>query len=216
MSKGQYSLTFFLLFLCLLALPGFYRSLTKEKPSGAPLNSDQKLKLEPDLQRRIPNTQIDIQPTTEREKKIIAHQQKININTTNENKLQKLPGIGPSFARRIITHREINGKFTHPEDITNVTSIGSGTYNKIKDKIRTSSTPFVTNKKTSSSQDKININQADQEKLQTLPGISRSIAGDIVKHRQKHGKFNNLDELKAIKGIGRITVISLKKQATAR
>ena len=45
---------------------------------------------------------------------------KININYANQNELEKLTGIGPSMASRIISYREENGLFNAIEDIKNV------------------------------------------------------------------------------------------------
>ncbi len=62
-------------------------------------------------------------------------QTKVNINTANLEKLQTLPGIGESTARKIIEYREQNGKFQTIEDIKNVTGIGDSKFNSLKDLI---------------------------------------------------------------------------------
>ena len=59
----------------------------------------------------------------------------VNINTANLEKLQTLPGIGESTARKIIEYREQNGKFATIEDLKNVSGIGESKFNNIKDKI---------------------------------------------------------------------------------
>ena len=46
-----------------------------------------------------------------------------------------LPGIGESRAQDIVDYREENGLFGAVEDIKNVSGIGEGIYNKIKDLI---------------------------------------------------------------------------------
>ncbi|CAN5159085.1 hypothetical protein BH11PAT4_BH11PAT4_4570 [soil metagenome] len=56
---------------------------------------------------------------------------KVNINTAAVAELDSLPGIGPSYAERIIAYRKEHGNFTSPEDIQNVTGIGPATYAKI-------------------------------------------------------------------------------------
>lgn len=60
---------------------------------------------------------------------------KININTATVRELEELPGIGPSLAARIVQFREKNGNFRVIEDITNVSGIGEGRYNQLKDLI---------------------------------------------------------------------------------
>ncbi len=50
--------------------------------------------------------------------------------------------------------------------------------------------------------EKININTATAEQLQTLPGIGPALAKTIIEHRTKSGKFSRIEELINVKGIG--------------
>lgn len=59
----------------------------------------------------------------------------ININTASQAELESLPGIGPTTAQKIIEYRDANGPFVAAEDIINVSGIGPGTYERIKDLI---------------------------------------------------------------------------------
>ena len=59
----------------------------------------------------------------------------VNINTASAAELEALPGIGPTTAQKIIDYREQNGPFVNAEDIINVSGIGPGTYERIKDLI---------------------------------------------------------------------------------
>lgn len=59
----------------------------------------------------------------------------VNINTASLEELDTLPGVGPTTAQRIIDYREQNGPFLSPEDIINVQGIGTGTYERMKDRI---------------------------------------------------------------------------------
>ncbi len=62
-------------------------------------------------------------------------QAKININTADINELDKLSGIGPSLAQKIIDYRTTNGIFKSIEDIIKVPGIGQKLLEAIKDKI---------------------------------------------------------------------------------
>lgn len=58
---------------------------------------------------------------------------------------------------------------------------------------------------------KVNINQATQSELETLPGIGPSIASRIIEYRQQNGKFNTIEDLKNVKGIGDAKFENVKK-----
>lgn len=49
---------------------------------------------------------------------------------------------------------------------------------------------------------KVNINTADLTLLDTLPGVGPSTAQKIVDYREQNGKFETIDDIKNIKGIG--------------
>ncbi len=59
----------------------------------------------------------------------------ININTASAEELEQLYRVGPTYAARIIEYREKNGPFEKPEDIMNVSGIGSKTFEKNKERI---------------------------------------------------------------------------------
>lgn len=60
---------------------------------------------------------------------------KININHASASELDRLNGIGPALAQRIIDYRENQGPFTTIEEITKVNGIGTALLAKIKDDI---------------------------------------------------------------------------------
>lgn len=60
---------------------------------------------------------------------------KININTASAELLETLPGIGPSYAQRIIEYRDSHGGFKTIEEVQNVQGIGPKTYERIRDRI---------------------------------------------------------------------------------
>lgn len=48
----------------------------------------------------------------------------------------------------------------------------------------------------------ININTADQEALEALPGVGEKIAKEIIKYREKIGLFQETEEIINVPGIG--------------
>ena len=56
---------------------------------------------------------------------------------------------------------------------------------------------------------KVNINTADSETLQTLPGIGEKRAADIIAYREEHGPFLRPSDLTRVDGIGSGTLEEL-------
>ena len=59
--------------------------------------------------------------------------------------------------------------------------------------------------------ERININTAQEEDLQRLPGVGEKLAKEIVKHREKYGAFQSVEELTYVSGIGTATLERLRK-----
>lgn len=59
----------------------------------------------------------------------------ININTANSAELQKLSGVGPVTADKIISYRNEYGEFKAIEELMNVSGIGEKTFAKLKNTI---------------------------------------------------------------------------------
>lgn len=57
----------------------------------------------------------------------------------------------------------------------------------------------------------VNINTATQTELETLPGIGPSLALKIINYRKENGKFNSIEELKSVNGIGENKYEEIKK-----
>ena len=68
-------------------------------------------------------------------KSLATNSSQININTADETELQKIRGVGPVIAGRIVEYRQQNGAFQTIDDIKKVRGIGVKTFDKIKDSI---------------------------------------------------------------------------------
>lgn len=49
---------------------------------------------------------------------------------------------------------------------------------------------------------KVNINTAQIEELSTLPGIGEATANKIIEYRKENGKFEKIEDIKNVSGIG--------------
>jgi competence protein ComEA len=95
---------------------------------AAPLEDGQKLDI-PFIEGASPVL------ATPEEQVVTTTTELIDINTASQAELESLPGIGPTTAQKIIEYRDENGPFVSIEDIINVSGIGPGTYERIKDLI---------------------------------------------------------------------------------
>lgn len=70
------------------------------------------------------------------------------------------------------------------------------------------------NNTTSNETDVININTATQTELELLPGIGPSTATKIIDYREENGKFENIEEIKNVPGIGEAKYENIKNKIT--
>lgn len=59
----------------------------------------------------------------------------VNINTADAAELERLPGIGPALAARIVAYREEKGPFSYCYELTDVAGIGSSIYEGLREQI---------------------------------------------------------------------------------
>lgn len=60
----------------------------------------------------------------------------IALNRASAKELEKLDGVGPVLAARIVAYRNQNGPFLTTEDLLKVSGIGAFKYSQLKDKLR--------------------------------------------------------------------------------
>lgn len=65
----------------------------------------------------------------------------VNLNAATAEQLQKLPGIGPKTALRIVEYRQKNGGFKKIEELMNVRGVGEKSFLKIKHQITVTAKP---------------------------------------------------------------------------
>ena len=121
---------------------------------------------------------------------------KENADTKNINLAFKLEdGMKiyiPTIGEEKIETAENTGENTTDKTSKYITSSSGG--------VEQSSNEKENNKE--SVTEKVNINTASQTELETLPGIGPSTALKIINYREENGKFNSIEDIKEVSGIG--------------
>ncbi|PUZ22113.1 DNA uptake protein ComE [Chitinophaga costaii] len=111
-----------------------------------------------------------------------------DINAADSLAWMQLPGIGPSFAGRIVRFRERLGGFYTVNQVAETYGLPDSTFNKIQ--------PFLQLHETSLK--KIDLNQADEKTLAAHPYIRFSLAKLIIRYRNSHGPFAQTADLRQL------------------
>ena len=61
---------------------------------------------------------------------------------------------------------------------------------------------------------KINLNTASEKELQELPGIGPAMSARIIEYRETNGAFQNIEDIKKVRGIGNAKFEKLKDKVT--
>jgi competence protein ComEA len=56
----------------------------------------------------------------------------VHLNTAKQDELERLPGVGPATAAKILAYRSEFGPFERPEDLMNVSGIGPTRFEKMR------------------------------------------------------------------------------------
>lgn len=57
----------------------------------------------------------------------------------------------------------------------------------------------------------VNLNSADREKLSRVQGIGKEMADALIKYRNEHHGFKNLDEIENIEGFNHLVAEKVKR-----
>jgi competence protein ComEA len=109
----------------------------------------------------------------------------IELNSADSVDLIRIPGIGPSFAKRIINFRTVVGGFYNKEQLGEVFGITPEMIIKISPYINIDTLLIV----------KIDLNQADFKILNKHPYIDYAQTKNLMKYKELMGKFDAVDDI---------------------
>jgi competence ComEA-like helix-hairpin-helix protein len=112
----------------------------------------------------------------------------VNINTGDVDALVRLPGIGPVLANRITAYRQRLGGFARTDQLLEVAGLPDTTLQKIQDRLLIGSGPYRP----------IKLNSCTVDELKAHPYMKPNLAAALVKYREQHGPYKNVDDLRRV------------------
>lgn len=129
----------------------------------------------------------------------LADGERIDADRAGVRELERLPGVGPGLARKIVADRESRGAFGGIQGLDRVAGVGPATLARLEPHLSFSG---VRTENISGAGDAlIDPNRATVQELEGLPGIGPSKARAIVAFRDSAGPFRHVDDLKRVPGI---------------
>jgi competence ComEA-like helix-hairpin-helix protein len=118
-------------------------------------------------------------------KKINAERAKLELNSADSAKLEKLPFIGTILSSRIVKYRNKLGGFYDTKQLKEVYGLKEETFEKIKDKVYADTSLIK----------KLDLNNATELELRKHPYVGKYKASLILKYRKFNGRISSLEEL---------------------
>jgi competence protein ComEA len=112
----------------------------------------------------------------------------VELNTADTTLLQALPGIGPSFARRIVNYRNKLGGFYNKQQLMEVFGMDEERLSGFENNI-TVNPAYIK---------RLDINSATAFELQQHPYIDKQLSLLIVSYRNQHGRYRNIEDFRKL------------------
>ena len=163
-------------------------AMHKERHAQAVISSEAKRNREISNKNRCNSNEISPLPAVGRN-----DVPTVDLNAADTTLLKELPGIGSSFAKRIVEYRTKLGGFCESGQLLEVYGMDSSRYEGIKDFVKTDST-FTPNR--------LRINSDEFKKLLKHPYLEYEDVKKIVNHREQKGLITSWEQLKKVVGDG--------------
>jgi competence ComEA-like helix-hairpin-helix protein len=154
----------------------------------------------------------------------LAEGETLDPNRAGAAELDRLPGVGPATAERIVAARD-SAPFLAAEGLLRVRGIGPATLEKLRPFLDLGGTPASPIRPPTAlgaaggagaggaserGEGLVDVNRAGPDALQALPGIGPALAARIIAHRDSAGPFRSPEDLLAVRGIGPATLERLR------
>jgi competence protein ComEA len=159
---------------------------------------------------------------------------RVDPNSATVVELQRLPGVGPAMAQRIMEERE-QGAFVSAADLQRVRGIGPALAAKLAEHVTLPAAaepaPGAAGGRGGAGdagvgmaqqpqiqaqlqpQQPLDLNRAGSAELQRVPGIGPALAGRLIARRDSLGGFREWSQVDAVPGIGPAMLARLMAQA---
>jgi competence protein ComEA len=125
--------------------------------------------------------------------------ERIDADRVGARELERLPGVGPALARRIVADRESRGAFGGMAGLDRVSGVGPATLERLAPHLTFSGSQSENS--AGANAPLIDLNTATAAQLEALPGIGPQKAKAIVAFRDSSGPFRHVTELKRVPGV---------------
>lgn len=133
-------------------------------------------------------------------------QRSVFLQQADSAQLEKLPGIGPVLASRIVRYREKIGGFYSKSQLKEVYGISDTLYQFLES--------YLEMKPDFASLKKIDLNAVSLETLRQHPYLGWEKAKFIIRYREANGPFTSLDDLTKIRALDSFTIKRFAPYAT--
>jgi competence protein ComEA len=149
--------------------------------------------------------------------------EKVDLNAAEAEEIARLPRIGMSLAKRIVSDRSARGRFRRLEELDRVPGVGPGLLALLADRVSfggqglvdisgnaaNPSTPGAYATPQDSPEAPVDLNSASLNDLVALPGIGKARARAILAYRRSNGSFAAVSDLGRVPGFSQSLVARL-------
>jgi competence protein ComEA len=153
--------------------------------------------------------------SAERLMRPLAAGERIDVDVVGADELTRLPRIGPALAARIVDDRRTHGAFGALEELSRVPGIGRTVLEAITSHVRFSGR-VEPSRSARGAKSKVSLNTASAGDLEQLPGVGPARALAIIEDRRRNGRYQVIEDLARVPGIGPATIERLRSVATVR